>query len=79
MISFNPGDWVVLTGQGCNQPASELMAIWVVEQLTPEHAIVVFNPDIQVTRLDPLPRKRYPLSWLVLYRKGGTNAEEEEF
>lgn len=76
---FQVGDQVVLTGGGCNQPAPELMAVWTVERLTPEHAIVIFNPNIQVSRLDPLPRKRYPFNWLALYRRGSTDEEAEEF
>lgn len=77
---FQIGDLVVLTGGGCHQPKSELMAVWTVEQLTPEHAIVTLNPDVQIVELPPLPRKRYPFTWLVLYKPGDTNAGEgEEF
>ncbi|NJP11773.1 MAG: hypothetical protein HC866_21790 [Leptolyngbyaceae cyanobacterium RU_5_1] len=63
------GDRVVLTREGTSQPAAELKAIWVVEQLSQTHAVVRFDPDIQITPLEDLGRKRYPLHWLALYRR----------
>lgn len=77
MNSFAVGDLVVLTGGGCNQPASELMAIWTIERLTNTHAAVKFDADVQITRLEGLERKRYPLTWLVLYKRGNTDEAEE--
>uniref|UniRef100_A0A832H2Z8 Uncharacterized protein n=1 Tax=Oscillatoriales cyanobacterium SpSt-402 TaxID=2282168 RepID=A0A832H2Z8_9CYAN len=70
MNSFNVGDLVVLTGEGCNQPAPELMAIWRVERLTDTYAAVKFDPDVQIAHMEGLERKRYPLDWLILYKRG---------
>lgn len=67
---FKVGDLVVLTGEGCNQPARQLMAIWTVKSFAPEHRIRVYiNPDMQLAEgLASLGEKVYPFSWLVSYK-----------
>lgn len=43
----------------------------MIEQITSMHAVVTFDPAIQVAELEPLGRKRYPLDWLILYKRLG--------
>jgi len=61
---LEPGDWAVLTGEGCNQSTAELRAIWAVEQIQQDDAVVMLAA-LQTTPNRLLPRRRYKLDWLA--------------
>ena len=68
--TLEPGDLVVLTRDGCNRSANELMAIWTVKNVRDDSAMVEMQPENQtVTNLPVLSARRYLLTWLVLYKK----------
>ena len=68
--AIQPGDLVVLTRDGCNRSANELMAIWTVKNVRDDSAMVEMQPENQtVTNLPVLSARRYLLTWLVLYKK----------
>ncbi len=68
---LEPGAWAVLTGEGCNQSVAELLAIWEIEQIQTDYAVVVLAAS-QTTPNLSLPRRRYKLSWLTQYPKPPT-------
>lgn len=73
-----PGDLVVLTGEGCNRSANELMAIWTVKNVRDDSAMVEMHPEKQtVEDLPVLSPRRYLLTWLVLYRSQDTGFDTE--
>jgi hypothetical protein len=75
---FRPGDLVLLTGKGCDRPAPELMAIWTVHQFRGNQAIIKFEPQHQtVEGLEELGFRNFPASWLVLYRRGDGDEEDD--
>lgn len=75
--SFQPGDLVLLTGKGCDRPAAELMAIWTVVELQGDQVVVSFDPGKQtVEGLAELGTRRFPVTWLVLYRHEGSGDDE---
>ena len=66
--TLEPGDLVVLTREGCNRSANELMAIWTVKNVRDDFAMVEMQPGHQtVEDLPVLSARRYLLTWLVLY------------
>ena len=66
--AIQPGDLVVLTRDGCNRSANELMAIWTVKNVRDDSAMVEMQPENQtVEDLPVLSARRYLLTWLVLY------------
>ena len=68
--TLEPGDLVVLTREGCNRSANELMAIWTVKNVRDDFAMVEMQPENQtVEDLPVLNTRRYSLDWLVLYKK----------
>ena len=68
--AIQPGDLVVLTREGCNRFANELMAIWTVKNVRDDLAMVEMQPEHQtVEDLPMLSARRYLLDWLVLYKK----------
>ena len=68
--TLEPGDLVVLTREGCNRSANELMAIWTVKNVRDDSAMVEMQPEHQtVEGLPVLNTRRYSLDWLVLYKK----------
>ena len=68
--AIQPGDLVVLTREGCNRSANELMAIWTVKNVRDDLAMVEMQPEHQtVEDLPMLSARRYLLDWLVLYKK----------
>lgn len=76
---FRPGDLVLLTGLGCSRPAAELMAVWTVTEIRGDQAIVRFDPDHQtVEGLPSLGQRRFPVTWLVLYRLGNSGDDGDE-
>ncbi len=67
--AIQPGDLVVLTREGCNRSANELMAIWTVKSVRDDSALVEMQPENQtVADLPVLSARRYLLTWLVLYK-----------
>ena len=67
--SIQPGDLVVLTREGCNRSANELMAIWTVKNVRDDSAMVEMQPENQtVEGLPVLNTHRYSLDCLVLYK-----------
>ena len=67
--TLEPGDLVVLTREGCNRSANELMAIWTVKNVRDDSAMVEMQPENQtVEGLPVLSARRYLLNWLVLYK-----------
>ncbi len=81
-LPFHRGDLVLLAGKGCSRPAAELMAIWTVTEIRGDQATVRFDPDYQtVEGLPSLGQRRFPVSWLVLYRHAasGDDGEDEDF
>jgi len=46
------------------------MAIWTVSRIDEFHAVVYFQAQHQISKLTNLGHRRYPLSWLVLYKRG---------
>ena len=66
--AIQPGDLVVLTWEGCNRFANELMAIWTMKNVRDDSAKVEMQPGHQtVEDLPILSVRRYLLNWLVLY------------
>ena len=73
--AIQPGDLVVLTRDGCNRSANELMAIWTVKSVRDDSAMVEIQPEHQtVVDLPVLSARRYLLTWLVLYKKISCNS-----
>ena len=69
IAQFKLGDLVVLTRDGCNRSANELMAIWTVKSVRDDSALVEMQPGHQtVEDLPILSVRRYPLNSLVLYK-----------
>ena len=67
--AIQPGDLVVLTREGCNRSANELMEIWTVKNVRDDSALVEMQPGHQtVEDLPILSVRRYPLNSLVLYK-----------
>ena len=67
--AIQPGDLVVLTGEGCNRSANELMAIWTVKNVRDDSVMVEMQLENQtVEDLPILSVRRYPLNSLVLYK-----------
>ena len=45
--AIQPGDLVVLTREGCNRSANELMAIWTVKNVRDDSALVEMQSENQ--------------------------------
>lgn len=76
---FIPGDLVLLTGQGCSRPPAELMVVWTVVEIRGDQVVVRVEPEKQTVQgLGDLGTRRFPVSWLVLYRRVAESDENED-
>ncbi|MEX0272490.1 hypothetical protein AB3R30_25590 [Leptolyngbyaceae cyanobacterium UHCC 1019] len=68
-MPIRPGNLVVLTRDGCDLSANELMAIWTVKDVRDDSAMGEMQLNHQtIEELPMLNTRRYSLDWLVLYK-----------